>query len=64
MTKLKLVMYDNKTKYYHAYEGRECINTIASDVPLSKEFVERFRTKTKEVMREIDGEEDEGPNTA
>ena len=66
MTKsIRLVRIDCDKLHYHVYEGRKHENTISSDHPLESDFVEYFRTNTKEVMESIDGkEEDLGPEAA
>ena len=43
--------------HYHAYHGRQHINTISSDIPLEPEFVEYFRLHTDQVMADLDGPE-------
>ena len=52
---VRLVRIDSETNMYHAYSGREHINTIQSNEPMDAEFVEYFRVRTEEVMAEIDG---------
>ena len=61
--KTKLVKINTKNHVYSYYEGQEKVHEIKSDQPLTKEYVEQFRTNAKSIISEIedwDGNDPDG----
>lgn len=51
---VKLVKIDTKKNIYSYYEGKQKVHKFISDQPLTKEYVEQFRTDARSMINDMD----------
>lgn len=59
----KLVKIDTKKNIYSYYEGKQKVHEFISDQPLTKDYVEEFRTNARSMvsdMEDWDGNDPDG----
>lgn len=50
----KLVKIDTKKNIYSYYEGKQKVHAFVSDQPLTKDYVEQFRTDARSMINDMD----------
>ena len=48
----KLVKIDTKKNIYSYYEGKQKVHAFVSDQPLTKDYVEQFRTDARSMIQQ------------
>jgi len=59
---VKLVKIDTKKNIYSYYEGKKKVHEFISDQPVSKEYVEEFRTNARSMINDMDAYEGNDPD--